>query len=200
MAINLLWESKMKIRTLGIALMLGFSAAVPGLASAEETLARETREVAAQTAPLVVRGHVVALEVATQTMIVRGEQGNEFRVPAMKLADGSQLAPGDAVALVYRNAMGVETEKSAMVGDGIRARADSTSFAPMGAGYDVVKQAEINATIDRMDAKTHELTLRGVHDPRTVAMSPEVDLKQFKPGDRVHAVIVTNYVVQPVRG
>ena len=188
----------MNIETVGMTALLDACASAPANASTDETLTRETRSLAAQTDLQTVQGRVVAVDAATQTMNVMGPEGNTIRVPLVRLANGSPLSQGDAVAVAYRAAMSIAVETAEEGDQGVRERADLHTIVPVGQGYAVAHQTEISGTIERVDAQTRELTLRGVHSERTVAAPPQVDLTQLERGDRAHVVVVTDYSLQPV--
>jgi hypothetical protein len=186
------------IETVGMTALLGTCAGVPALASTGDTLTEETRSLAVQTALQTAQGRVVSVDAATQTMNVMGPEGNTIRAPLVHLANGSALSQGDAVAVEYRAAMSIAVETAAEGDQGVRERVDLHTIVPMGQGYAVAHQTEISGTIERIDARTRELTLRGVHGERTVAAPPQVDLAQLEHGDRAHVVVVTDYSLQPV--
>jgi Cu/Ag efflux protein CusF len=172
-------------------------AAVPAGASTGETLLQETRGMASQAPVRSVQTQVIDVDTEAQVTTVMGLQGEEIQVPCMCYPNGSPLLRGDAVALEYRNATGVEIEQAAEDDDGTRRRVDSTATLPMGQGYVVAHHAEISATIEHVDEHARQLTLSGVHEQRTVVPPPDFDLTQYKRGDRVHVVFVRQYNLQP---
>jgi hypothetical protein len=192
-------EYRMNIKDISAAMMFGLGAAVPAVGSTGETLAEETRGMALQTALSSMQAIVVAVDAETQMTTVLGPRGEPVQVPLMRVTDGSPLSQGDAVALQYRNATGVEIDEAAHGDHGVRRRVNSTTTVPVGQGYVVEHQAEISATIEHIDEEARELTVLGVLEQRTVIAPPDLDLTQYKRGDRVNVVFVTHYSLQPMQ-
>jgi hypothetical protein len=196
--IRLAKEHQMKFATLGAAFVLSLAVIAPASA---QNVARETQQMVAQATPVPLRGRVAAVDMATNTMIVKGPAGNEVRLPIVKRPDGvSPPAVGDRIELQYKDAIMVELDRiDSAANHGIRKRVDTDVFLPTASGYEVARQTDIEATIEAIDAKAHKVILRGARARFTVDVRKGVDVSKLRRGDVVHAVFVSTYAVQEAR-
>jgi len=58
------------------------------------------------------------------------------------------------------------------------------------------RQVEVQATVQHINAKKREVTLRGAYQTVTLQATPDIDLKTLKVGDTIHAVFVSAYATQ----
>jgi len=63
-------------------------------------------------------------------------------------------------------------------------------------GFESARQIEVLATVQKIDHKKGLVTLRGAAQTQTLQVGPDVDLKDVKVGDMVHAVFVSAAAVQ----
>lgn len=188
----------MKLATLGAALALGITLAVPVSAQSFD-LAAATRSVVTQEDPIPLRARVTDVDLSTGTMTVQGALGAVAQLPVVMRPDGvTPPGVGDAIDVQYKNALAVDVFRAAPK-NGIRTRVDTNVLVPERSGYEMARQVEVEAVVQHVDAKHRELTLRGVHEPVTVSVGRDVDLKHLKPGDTVHAIFVSAFSVRDVQ-
>jgi hypothetical protein len=90
----------------------------------------------------------------------------------------------------------VKAEKVTGKDKGIRARVDTQVYAPASGGFESARQIEVLATVQKIDRKKRLVTLRGAYQTQTLEAGPDVDLKDVKVGDTIHAVFVSAAAVQ----
>lgn len=145
------------------------------------------------------RGHVVAVDPATNSVTISGERGVRFTFAIEpEVADVSRLAPGDRVDIVYRHAMLLRADPADS--SGIRSRVDTTTTAPaMGGVSSTTHRVEVTATILRIDRARRELTLRGPTETVALDVPPNVSLENLRVGQQVRATYVTQSAVKVTR-
>lgn len=185
----------MKAATLGAALILGIAAAQPAIA--QDALASAAQAVVANAEPVHVKAQIVGIDRAAHVVTLRGPRGNELDVAiGPQVGNFDQLNVGDTVDVLYKNALLVMAEKVTGKDSGIRKRVDTSVYVPASSGYSSARQVEVQATVQHIDRKKHEVTLRGAYQTVTLDATPDVDLKDLKVGDTVHAVFVSAYATQ----
>ena len=120
-------------------------------------------------------------------------RGVEF---SQQVAGFDQLKVGDRVDVLYKNALLVKADKVTGKDNGIRKRVDTQVYEPASGGFEAARQIEVLATVQKIDHKNRLVTLRGAYQTQTLEVGPDVDLKDVKVGDTIHAVFVSAAAVQ----
>ncbi|MCX4173648.1 MULTISPECIES: hypothetical protein [Paraburkholderia] len=166
----------MKAATIGAALMVAaFAAAQP--AWAQDAMASAAQGIVSAVQPVHVKAQIVGIDQGSRTLTLKGPGGN-------------------AVVVLYKNALLVKAEKVTGPDKGIRERVDTQVYAPASGGFASARQIEVLATVQKIDHKKRLVTLRGAYQTQTLEVGPDVDLKGVKVGDTVHAVFVSAAAVQ----
>jgi Cu/Ag efflux protein CusF len=186
----------MKAATIGAALMVAaFAAAQP--AWAEDAMANAAQDVVSAVEPVHVKAQIVGIDPGTRTLTLKGPGGNAVVVlVGQQVAGFDQLKIGDRVDVLYKNALLVKAEKVTGKDKGVRARVDTQVYAPASGGFESARQVEVLATVQKIDRKKRLVTLRGAYQTQTLQVGPDVDLKDVKAGDTIHAVFVSAAAVQ----
>jgi hypothetical protein len=168
----------MKAATIGVTLLLAVAAAQP--VWAQNALADATRGVVSVVEPVHVKAEIVGIDPGMRTLTLQGPAGNVINVMvSQQVAGFDKLKVGDRVDVLYKNALLVKADKVAGGNKGIRSRVDTQVYAPASGGF-----------------KKGLVTLRGAAQTQTLQVGPDVDLKDVKVGDMVHAVFVSAAAVQ----
>ncbi|RFU49456.1 hypothetical protein [Paraburkholderia sp. DHOC27] len=185
----------MKAATLGTVLLVALAVCPAGWA--QDELASATRGVVNIVQPVHITARIVGIDAGARTLILEGTDGNTVDVlVGQQVAGFDKLQVGDRVDVLYKNAMLVKADKVAAASNGIRTRVDTQVYAPASGGFESARQIEILATVRKIDRAHRLVTLRGAHQTRTLQVGPDVDLKDVKVGDTVHAVFVSAAAVQ----
>nr|WP_245004660.1 hypothetical protein [Paraburkholderia sacchari] len=164
---------------------------------AQSALAGAAQTIVANEPPIHVQVKIVGIDRASRVITVRGPRGNEVQIAlSQQVANFDQLNVGDTVDVLYKNALLVTAEKVTGKDKGIRKRVDTNVYLPASSGYDAARQVEVQATVQHINAKKREVTLRGAYQTVTLEATPDVDLKNLKVGDTIHAVFVSAYATQ----
>lgn len=147
--------------------------------------------------PVHITAEIVGIDPGTRTLTLKGPAGNTVDVLVSQQVVGfDKLKLGDRVDILYKNALLVKAEKVTGANKGIRARVDTQVYAPASGGFESARQIEVLATVQKIDRKKRLVTLRGAHQTQTLEVGPDVDLKDLKVGDTIHAVFVSAAAVQ----
>lgn len=186
----------MKAATIGAALMVAaFAAAQP--AWAQDAMANAAQGVVSAVEPVHVKAEIVGIDPGSRTLTLKGPGGNAVVVlVGQQVAGFEQLKVGDHVDVLYKNALLVKAEKVTGKDKGVRARVDTQVYAPASGGFESARQIEVLATVQKIDRKKRLVTLRGAYQTQTLEVGPDVDLKDVKVGDTIHAVFVSAAAVQ----
>ncbi|NPT38747.1 hypothetical protein [Paraburkholderia xenovorans] len=186
----------MKAATIGAALMVAaFAAAQP--ACAQDAMASAAQGVVSSVEPVHVKAQIVGIDPGTRTLTLKGPDGNAVVVlVSQQVAGFDQLKVGDQVDVLYKNALLVKAEKVSAKDKGVRARVDTQVYAPASGGFESARQVEVLATVQKIDRKKRLVTLRGAYQTQTLQVGPDVDLKDVKVGDTIHAVFVSAAAVE----
>jgi Cu/Ag efflux protein CusF len=146
-----------------------------------------------------VQARVVGIDPATNSATLQGPSGRMVDVAVNpQVGDVSKLKLGDTVNIEYRNALLMRVEKAKP--NGIRERIETNAAIPASGGVTAsARVVEVLATIQRIDAKTRQITLRGPQRTVTLEVAPDVSLAGLKPGDMVHAQFESATAVQVMR-
>ncbi|MGA3246703.1 MAG: hypothetical protein ABSD12_00735 [Paraburkholderia sp.] len=185
----------MKAVTIGAALLAAAAAAQP--VWAQNTLADATRGVVSAVEPVHVEAEIVGIDPGMRALTLKGPAGNVIAVMvSQQVAGFEKLKVGDRVDVLYKNALLVKADKVSGGNKGIRSRVDTQVYAPASGGFESARQIEVLATVQKIDHKKRLVTLRGAAQTQTLQVGPDVDLKDVKVGDMVHAVFVSAAAVQ----
>ncbi|WP_322011732.1 hypothetical protein [Paraburkholderia sp. J12] len=185
----------MKAATLGAAFVFGIAAMQPAVA--QTALASAAQAVVANAQPVQVKAQIIGIDREERVVTLRGAAGNEVDIAiGPQVGNFDQLNVGDTVDVLYKNALLVAADKVTGKDKGIRQRVDTSVYVPASSGYDAARQVEVVATVQRIDRKKHQVTLRGVYRTVTLDVPPNFDLKDVKVGDSIHAVFVSAYATQ----
>lgn len=164
---------------------------------AQSALAGAAQAIVANAEPVHVQARIVGIDRASRVVTLRGPRGNDVDVAlSQQVSNFDQLNVGDTVDVLYKNALLVTAEKVTGKDKGIRKRVDTNVYLPASSGYDAARQVEVQATVQHINLKKREVTLRGAYQTVTVDATPDVDLKKLKVGDMIHAVFVSAYATQ----
>ncbi len=185
----------MKAATIGAALLVAVSLSQPGWA--QDEAASATRGVVGVTQPVHVTAEIVGIDAGTRSVTLEGPAGNTVNVLVSQQVVGfDKLKLGDRVDMLYQKALLVKAEKVSGADKGIRARVDTHVYAPASGGFEAAHLIEVLATVQKIDRKKRLVTLRGARQTQTLEVGPEVELKDLKVGDTIHAVFVSAAAVQ----
>jgi Cu/Ag efflux protein CusF len=171
--------------------------AQPASAPQELGLASQAQSVIANAQPVHVKAKIIAIDRGSRVVTLRGPRGNDMDVAlSQQVSTFDQLNVGDTVDVLYKNALLVTADKVTGKDKGIRKRVDTNVYLPASSGYGAARQVEVQATVQHINAKKREVTLRGAYQTVTVEATPDIDLKSLKVGDTIHAVFVSAYATQ----
>ncbi|WP_051481245.1 hypothetical protein [Paraburkholderia nodosa] len=185
---------------MGVGLSQGAFAQNDAPASApqgQSALSSAAQDVIANAEPVHIQAKIVGIDRAARVVTLRGPRGNDVDIAlSQQVNNFDQLKVGDTVDVLYKNALLVTAEKVTGKDKGIRKRVDTNVYLPASSGYDAARQVEVQATVQHINAKKREVTLRGAYQTVTLQATPDIDLKTLKVGDTVHAVFVSAYASQ----
>ncbi|MDR5740188.1 hypothetical protein [Caballeronia sp. LZ016] len=177
-------------RTLGAAaaaLALGSMAvAQPGFSQSNQT-----DDAAIGAAVLArVQAQVTSIDTATNSVFLRGPRGNVVEVEVNpEVADVSKLQVGDVINIAYKNAILISADK--IDTKGVRERIETSVTQPASDGtVATARRVEVVATVQKIDRRNRQITLRGPRETAVFDVVPDVSLDNLKVGDSVRAVIV----------
>jgi hypothetical protein len=105
------------------------------------------------------------------------------------IADVKKLKVGDEVHVSYHGALLMSADK--VDSKGVEARVTSHSIAPASDGVVVETATEqVLAVVQKIDAKTREVTLAGPKNVITMKVQPDLPIDKFQVGDSVLATYV----------
>jgi hypothetical protein len=191
-----------KAAILAAAWVMGIGASHMALAQNDQAasapdLAGAAQAIVANTPPVHIQAKIVGIDRAARVVTLRGPQGNEADIAlSQQVGNFDQLKVGDTVDVLYKNALLITADKVTGKDAGIRKRVDTNVYLPASSGYDAARQIEVQATVQHINVKKREVTLRGAYRTVTLAVGPDIDLKHLKVGDTVHAVFVSAYATQ----
>ncbi|OAJ55249.1 hypothetical protein A6V36_34505 [Paraburkholderia ginsengiterrae] len=189
--------------TLAIALALGaaLSAGPFTMASAQTATAAASSPDAVGAAALVeVTAHVTHIDASTNSVTLRGPRGDSMVVDvAPEVGDVKKLKIGDEVHIAYKGALLLSADK--IDAKGIRSRVENEATIPAsGGGTAQVKSVQVVATVQKIDRKKREVTLRGPNRSVTLQVAPDVPLEKLKVGDSIRADYQSATAIQVTRG
>jgi hypothetical protein len=131
---------------------------------------------------------------------LRGVGGRIFEVTVgPEVGDISKLKIGDAVQIAYQESLLIHADR--VKSNGIRERIDSTEVLPASGGVAAsAHRVQVLGTVQKVDAKTRLVTLRGPLRTVTVRAGPDISIADLKVGDSVSAEFITATAVKVTRG
>ena len=135
----------------------------------------------------------------TNSVEVKGPNGNEVVIDVdPTIADVKKLKVGDEVHVAYRGALLMSADK--VDPKGLQSRVTAQETMPAAGGV-VVKTAgvQIVAVIQKIDAKTREVTLAGPKRTVTMHIQHDIQLDKFKVGDSVMATYLSASAIDVTR-
>jgi Cu/Ag efflux protein CusF len=181
------------------------AAAIAAIALAHPVLAQDAASGAAGEARgaatvAEVQAHVVGIDPASNSVALQGPQGRIVEIAVNpEVGDVKKLRIGDTVNIQYRNALVVRATK--VKSTGIRERIDTEATIPASGGVtSTARSVQILATIQKIDPKKRQITLRGPNRTEVFELAPDVSLDGLKAGDTVRAEFVSATAIQVLRG
>jgi Cu/Ag efflux protein CusF len=164
---------------------------------AQDSLASSAQDVVGAVQPVHIQAKIVGIDAASRTVTLQGAGGRTAIILVSEQVPGfDKLKVGDNVDAEYKNALLVTAEKVKGADKGIRERVETQVYQPASGGYQSARQIEVLATVQKIDRKKRTVTLRGAYQTQTLDVGPDVDLKDLKQGDTVHAVFVSAAAVK----
>jgi Cu/Ag efflux protein CusF len=165
----------------------------------DTSLADAAQKVVSAAEPVHKQAEIIGIDAATRTLTLRGPKGaTTTAVVSDQVRNFDQLKIGDKVDVLYKNALLVTASKATGADKGIRKRVDTAVYAPASGanGFESSRQVEILATVESITRKNGTITLRGPWRTDTFDIPHDLDTKNLKPGDTIHAVFVSAAAVE----
>lgn len=144
-------------------------------------------------------GRVERIDASKHLVTLRGPRGNLAEVevdPAT--GDVSKLKVGDMIHVAYKGAVLVSAEK--VSSKGIRSRVESDVTVPASGGTAAsARHIKVVATVQKVDLKKRQVTLRGPMHTVTLQVASDVPLEHLKVGDDIRAEYVGAVAVRVTR-
>jgi Cu/Ag efflux protein CusF len=142
---------------------------------------------------------VASIDADTNSVVLRGPRGNLFDVQVNPdVGDVRKLRVGDTVHIAYKGAVLLSADK--VNSNGIRSRIETDATTPASGGASAtVRHVQVVATVQKIDRKNREVTLRGPVRTLTLGVAPDVPLDNLKVGDSIQADYVGAAAVQITR-
>lgn len=136
---------------------------------------------------LTTRGTITAVDQAARQMTVQRATGETVVVQVGKrVKNFEQVKVGDQIVYRLGEAVLLELKKK---GDGIRERTETEGMKVAAPGEKpgvvVARQVQVVADVTAVDKKNSKITLRGVHETRTLKVKDPKTLSKVKVGDQV---------------
>ncbi len=140
------------------------------------------------------RGTITQVDQAARTVTVKRPNGEEVVVTVgERVKNFGQVKVGDQVVLRQGQAIVLELKKTG-TSSGIRERSEKsdTAVAKPGEkpGIAAMREIKITANVTNVDKKASTVTLRGVHESRTLKVTDPKVLASVKKGDQVEVTYV----------
>jgi Cu/Ag efflux protein CusF len=188
------------IRMLAMAAACAALAAPAVVVRAQDNPAPSSAPNAVGTAAVVeVTAHVTQINPDTNEVTIRGPRGGTSVVEVdPDVGDVKKLKVGDEVHISYKGALLLSADK--VDTKGVRSRTETQSTTPVKGGASTQTQhVEVVATVQKIDRKKREVTLRGPQRTVVLQVSPEVPLDKLKVGDSIRGTYVSATAVQVTR-
>jgi hypothetical protein len=149
--------------------------------------------------PKQIHAQIVGIDTGTRTLTLKGAKGRVIPVIVSKdVTNFDALKIGDHVEVQIRDSLLIRAVKASAKDDGLRKRVDTDVLAVASGsqGFGAVHETEIVATVQSINNKNKTITLRGPWHTETFNLSSEIAAYKLKPGDTVHAVLISATAVQ----
>ncbi|MPW16411.1 hypothetical protein GCT13_05560 [Paraburkholderia sp. CNPSo 3157] len=146
-----------------------------------------------------VTARITHIDTGRNEVTIRGPRGNSTIVEVdPDVGDVKKLKVGDQVHISYKGALLLSADK--VDSKGVRSRIESQSTTPVEGGASTQKQnIEVVATVQKIDHKKRQVTLRGPNRSVVLQVAPDVPLDRLKVGDSVRANYVSATAIQITR-
>ncbi|MBN3756684.1 hypothetical protein G3N95_27360 [Paraburkholderia sp. Tr-20389] len=146
-----------------------------------------------------VTAHITHIDADNNEVTIRGPRGNSMIVDVdPDVGDVKKLKVGDEVHISYKGALLLSADK--VDAKGIRSRVESQATTPTKSGASTqVRRVEVVATVQKIDRKKREVTLRGPKHTVVLEVAPDVPLEKIKVGDSIRANYASATAVQITR-
>jgi len=146
-----------------------------------------------------VTAHITHINADNNELTIRGPRGNATIVEVdPEVGDVKKLKVGDEVHISYKGALLLSADKVAS--KGVRSRVETQSTTPeQGGASTQSRQVEVVATVQKIDRKKRQVTLRGPERTVTLQVAPDVPLDKLKVGDSIRANYASATAVQITR-
>jgi hypothetical protein len=168
-------------------------------AQTDQQLSSAAIQSALNAPPKQLHAQIVGIDNGTRTLTLKGAKGRVIPVAVGKeVTNFDTLKIGDRVDVQVRDAMLIRAMKASAKGDELRKRVDTEVYAPASGsqGFGAVHETEIVATVQSINSKNKTITLRGPWRTETFDLSSEIAAYKLKPGDTVHAVLISATAVE----
>jgi hypothetical protein len=158
-------------------------------------LVKQAQEVLAAAPPIHLQATILSIDRKSRTVTVHGPHRDAALVVSKDVPNFDRLQVGDKVDVTYKNAVLVTAQKVTGKDAGVRKRSDTQSYQPEGGanaeGFESSRRTEILATVEKVDAKRHTVTVRGPWRTETLDVPSWLQSQKLKKGDTVHAVFLS---------
>jgi Cu/Ag efflux protein CusF len=146
-----------------------------------------------------VTARIVHIDPDKNEVTIRGPRGGTSVVEVdPEVGDVKKLKVGDQVHISYKGALLLSADK--VDSKGIRSRIESQSTTPAQGGASTqTEHIEVVATVQKIDRKKREVTLRGPKRTVVLQVSPDVPIEKLKVGDSIRANYASATAVQITR-
>ncbi len=143
---------------------------------------------------IVSRGTITQVDQAARTVTVKRPAGDEVVINVNeRVKNFAQVKVGDQIVLRQAQALVLELKKTG-TSSGIRERTDKDQMAVAKPGEKpgiaVAREIKVTADVTAVDKKASTVTLRGVHESRTLKVNDPKILAAVKKGDQVEVTYV----------
>ena len=140
---------------------------------------------------------VQAIDHETRKVTLRDAEGNLITFTAgPEVRNLAQVQQGDIVLMEFYQGFAYVVEPATSA---VRARIDTTGVARADAGEkpgaSITDTVDVIAVVEKIDAETRMVTLKGAERTVTLKAADDVDLSTVKVGDEVHARFVESFAV-----
>lgn len=168
-------------------------------AQTDQQLSSAAIQSALSAPPKQLHAQIVGIDTGARTLTLRGAKGRTIPVVVGKeVTNFNTLQIGDRVDVQVRDALLVRATKTSAKGGELRKRVDTDVYVPASGseGFGAVHETEIVATVQSVNNKNKTITLRGPWRTETYDLSSEIAAYKLKPGDSVHAVLISATAVE----
>lgn len=168
-------------------------------AQTDQQLSSAAIQSALSAPPKQLHAQIVGIDTGARTLTLRGAKGRTIPVVVGKeVTNFNTLQIGDRVDVQVRDALLVKATKTSAKGGELRKRVDTDVYVPASGseGFGAVHETEIVATVQSVNNKNKTITLRGPWRTETYDLSSEIAAYKLKPGDSVHAVLISATAVE----